>query len=232
MYQLENLSERYQERFHRTFTPIVVDAMLGAVNRAYVSACEMHHPERGSGQSNFGLGVYNCARHELALLAEAADAPWRVTSLNPLFWLDVAGLAVASYRVGSHERRNILTSFPRPGRNGTPSAGKGEWAVSEHMQLPLFSESELPAHEPSRLVLCHMGNSEDGFCAAYLCAPLRLKGKRKIIQWGLTHLLWKRDEGRTGYLDQPVRPEERPAPEVIPETAPRRRVRPQPNVET
>lgn len=232
MYNLEDLSERYQERFHRTFTPAVVNAMLGAVHRGYESAVDLHDPDRGSEEINFGMGVYSCTKHELCLLADPAGAPWRIASINPRFRIDVAGIAVASYRVGRHERQNILTSFPNPGRNGTPGANREEWVVQEHVQLPLFEESDLPAHEPNRLVLCHMGNSDDGFCAAYLCAPRRLKGPRQIIEWGLTHLLWKRDEERASYLDgQQLRRGELPAPEVIPEAAPKRKVRPQPDVQ-
>ena len=227
MYTLENLSERYQERFNSTFTPSVVDAMLGAVHRGYESASDLHDPARGSEEANFGLGVYSCTKHELALLATPSGAPWRVTHRTPQFRLSAGGIAVASYRVGRNERQNINTSFPNPGRNGAPSAGREEWLVNESAQLPLFPEAEQSTQDPTRLVLCHMGNSDDGFCAAYLCAPRRMKGRRQIIGWGLVHQLWKRDEGSTGYLGRGVRLDERPAPEETPEASPRRRARPQ-----
>ena len=94
-----------------------------------------------------------------------------------LFRFKLGEFILACHRVGWTEEDDITTHFPNNGG-----------AI-----LEMVPQEYLPGFKPEvsqlrNLVLAHMGNPDDGLCAAYLCFPIEAGGAH-ITRWAYTHEL-------------------------------------------
>lgn len=154
-------------RLLETFDDRTVGPLMAALQRAYDSAAELHDPSRGSNTRTFGYTLYHFSVHEL--VAASADLSHvKVRSRDPLFRLQVRDYELACHRVGQTASDNIMTSFP--GNDGAAPR-----MVEEQLWLPNVPRRQ-GVGDARKLVLAHLGNIEDGFEAAYLCAPSRTDG--------------------------------------------------------
>lgn len=195
--------------FDATFMPDLNNAIVRALERAYETACEHHVPERGGNEVTFGFTLYNYAVHELCGLAGVVDSV-AVNSRHPVFRLRVGQYELACHRVGNSERDNIWSSFPN-------NDGAVSTMFEEQLWLPAVRE-HMHVEDARKLILAHLGNSEDGLRAVYLCVPGKTDSGR-IIAWVAAHRVWRADEATAAVT--PQRPLIRE--EVVPEPTVRRR---------
>ncbi len=171
--------------FFQTFTPDVNGRLFSAIRRAYDTAFEFQAPaERGFNEQMFGFNLAGYCTYELTSEIETAGAPFRLASQGGTFRFFTGAFEMGCYRAGKSERDNIWTSFPQ-NDSGIQTLN------NDQLWLPGMEPMALP-----KLVLAHFGNSEDGFCALYLCAPKRYENG-SVVEWAFAHELWKRAEATT-----------------------------------
>lgn len=201
--------------FHSTFTRAAVQPIVAALKRAYLTASELHDPDRGSDETTFGFSLYKFAVHELRKAAEATKTQLRVISSVPVFRLAVGEFELACHRVGRNARQDIHSSLPN-------NDGAACTMVEQQLWLPGMAEVfDLP--KARKLVIAHLGNPEDGLGAIYLCIAGRTDGER-ITSWAYTHEIWHADsDDATAAAATPA--PDRPADEVIPQPMVRKKPR-------
>lgn len=197
--------------FEGTFNGEVKDALLEALGNAYETARDAYMPERGSNESTFGFGVYHHVVHELSQLTPHL-ANVQIISRQPSFRMTVGGYELCCHRVGRSETDSIWSSFPNP-----ESAAHS--MIEEQLWLPGV-QRDVGIGLAKRLVLAHMGNSEEGLRAAYLCVPSKANGSR-IVAWASAQTLWRADEAMLASSESSARAPE----EVISKPTVRRRVK-------
>lgn len=198
--------------FDSTFDPVVCSVLIEALARAYDTAVELHDPKRGSNERTFGFGVYEYAVHELSLGVKNARGRIEVASMYPSFRLAIGEFQLACHRVGKSEFDDISGCFPN-------AESAAHTMVEEQLWLP-WMVKHLGIENARRLVLAHMGNSDDALRAVYLCAPWRTEGTR-ITEWAFAECIW------TARQDALVTPasQDRVPDEVVEEVVVRRRGR-------
>lgn len=185
--------------FHRTFTREITSRLTGALGRAYETVLEFRAPkDRGYTEQMFGFNLAGYCAHELTVEIEVGGSPFRALLSGSMFRFIVNDFEIGCYRAGRNERENIWESFPD---NDT---GIQSLANDENLWLPNMAPKPLP-----KLVLAHFGNSTDGICAVYLCAPKRFENGR-IVEWAFAHEIWKRDSDQPTF--QSFAASEAPAP--------------------
>ncbi len=122
---------------------------------------------------------------ELSKSADLAGGLYAIKTRNPKFRLQAGDFEVGCYRVGRAVADDIWTSFP-DNDDAAPAM------VEEQLWLPGF-EDEAGVKRARKLVLAHLGNSEDGLGAVYLCVPSRID-KDRIAGWALAHPIWKQGD--------------------------------------
>ena len=186
--------------FFDTFTDPIVASLVAALKRAYDTVCEGHEPSRGFNEQTFGYCLYHVAAHELETEAMGLGPEVEVEAGRPLFRLRVGEYLLGCHRVGHRAIQDITRCFP--GNDGAAPA-----LIETQLWLPGME----PRLERARnLVLAHLGNTEEGLVAVYLCVPSR-EEKDKIAEWGFTHLLWSVGETlatKPTPMTMPVEPEE------------------------
>lgn len=165
--------------FFATFTDDIASALQAALRRAYDSACEQHDPARGFNEQTFGYSLYHCAAFELGVEADRLGAEVEVEAGRPSFRLRIGEYRLGCHRVGQNAAQNIERCFPG-NESGAPAL------IEEQLWLPGM---EPRVHDARNLILAHLGNTEHGLEAVYLCIPSR-EEKDKIAEWGYTHCLW------------------------------------------
>jgi hypothetical protein len=167
--------------FYQTFNQNVRDRLLDALRRAYATAYEGRLSEElGYTEQMFGFCLSGFCGHELTAEIETAGQPFRLIPQGNTFRFQVGDFIVGCYKAGRTERDNIYQSFPN---NDTG------------IQTLSNDEAWLPGLEPKllpKLVLAHLGNSEDGICAVYLCAPKRFESGC-VAEWAFAEELWRRE---------------------------------------
>jgi len=165
--------------FFDTFTDPIVAGLVAALKRAYETACEEHHPARGSNEQTFGFCLYHYAAHELEAEAQGLGPEVEVEAGRPLFRLRVGDYVLGCHRVGHSAAQDISKCFPGNDCAAPALIEKQLWLPGMEPRLDLARQ----------LVLAHLGNTEEGLEAVYLCVPSR-EEKDKIAEWGFTHQLW------------------------------------------
>lgn len=175
--------------FDKAFTQPILDDIVAALGVAYNDASERYEPAVGSNATTFGVDVYNFGWHRLREASEKHKS-MSVTKDNNADRLHVGDYLLCSHRVGSSADADIRRSFP-----------KNDGATTTMIEAQFTGY--LPGMEPKpedfadkrRYVLAHLGSSEDGLGAVYLCIPAGRVGE-KIEAWAYTRLIWKRSEIR------------------------------------
>lgn len=169
--------------FFDTFTDQITSALQAALHRAYDSACEQHDPARGFNEQTFGYSLYHCAAFELGVEADNLGAEVEVEAGRPSFRLRIGEFRLGCHRVGQNAAQDIARCFPG-NESGAPAL------IEKQLWLPGL---EPRVDRARNLVLAHLGNTESGLEALYLCIPSR-EEKDKIAEWGYTHSLWTIDD--------------------------------------
>lgn len=212
-------SPRPGDAYEAVFTEQVRSALVDALGRAYSTATDLHEPARGSNERTFGYGLYEYAVHELGVQAEELGDAVQVLTRHPSFRLGIGEYEVACHRVGRSEHDCIWSCFPN-------SESAAHTMHEEQLWLPGMSK-HLGVESARRVVLAHLGNTEDGFRAAYVCIPWRTEGTR-IVEWAHADCIWRvEDDAIVVATDaQPRAPEE-----VVEEPVVRRKVKQVPDHE-
>ncbi len=202
------------EQFNATFTPAAVQPIIAALKRAYLTACELHDPDRGSNETTFGFNLYEFAVHEFRNEADPKKNRLRVISSRPVFRLGIGEFELACHRVGRSAKQDIRASMP----NNDGAA----CTMVEQLLLPGMAEIfDLP--KARKVVIAHLGNPEDGMGAVYLCIAGHTDGER-ITSWAYTHPIW--NVGDEDAVETPAAPPpDKPADEVIAPPAVRKKPR-------
>lgn len=201
--------------FNSTFTQAAVQPLVAALKRAYLTASELHDPERGSNETTFGFNLYQFAVHELRKAAGATNTPLRIISSGPIFRLAIGEFELACHRVGRNARQDIHSSLPN-------NDGAACTMVEQQLWLAGMAEVfDLP--KARKLVIAHLGNPDDGLGAIYLCIAGRADGER-ITSWAYTHQIWHADS-EDAIAPTSVPTSDKPADEVIPQPTVRKKPR-------
>ena len=182
------------ELFERTFLCTTTDRLVQSLRRAYETACELHAPERGSNEVTFGFNLYHHAVHELCNEADRSPSVLNIVSRNPIFRMQIAAYELACHRVGLSERENIWTSFPK-------NEGAAGLMVEEQLWLPGL-EPAASIEKARKLILAHLGNTDEGMRAVYLCVPGRTDNGR-ITGWVFARPLFRADEDKAA-VERPL----------------------------
>jgi len=171
--------------FYAAFPPPVRDLLVTALRDAYIDAGEDYHAESGGDAQLYGLTVYKYATHRIAELAKTSPAVLASVVCVPSlpFEARIGDYTFGCYRVGEHASDDIMVSFPN-----------NDCGAARLVRQPYLPGVEPDVQSMRELVLAHMGNSEDGLQAVYLCFPIRVEDDR-IVEWGHAELLWRDESG-------------------------------------
>lgn len=166
-------------KFFTTFNDEVLPLLLEAVAGAYNEAGECYAIAPNADANTYGTDLYRFAGHRLTRMAGQHPELMSVVREHPSFIHRVGDYELICHRVAKEASANIWNSFPNPNTEGVQRG------------VALF----LPGLEPNlnevtRLVLAHIGNQEDGLCAAYICFPLA--NASGGIEWGYVQELYRK----------------------------------------
>ena len=185
--------------FEKTFTQLVVQFLLGVLQKAYQTAREHHKPEHGSNAKTFGYCLYEYLVHELA--KTEGNGPLTIAWDKGVFRFVIGEYVLAIHKAGHTGKEDIKTSFP----NNDGAIGQLIPDPSAQGWLPGIDVDdvvdEINLREIRKGTLIHMGNPEDGACALYFCVPMRRDQQGKIIEWAGTELLWMSEAVRASLMD-------------------------------
>ena len=172
--------------------------LLNCLEKGYATAQHTYKEAQsgGANQYTFGYDLYHYVVHEIKEGIQADPSGFQIVPERNalLFRLKLGEFTLACHRVGRTEADDISTHFPN--NNGAILH------MVPHQYLPgLVPE----VNQLRNVVLAHMGNPDDGLCAAYLCFPIKAEGER-IIKWGYTHELHRRRRPDTLATPMPNRP--------------------------
>jgi len=183
------------ELLQRTFTPEIVDTLVGAVSHAYEVNYDRYDPSVGHDLMTFGLMLFKSRVHYIKMLAHRHD--WiRIAQIGPAFRFQIGEYTLASHRVGDSVEDDIESLFPR---NQTAA-----WKLAERnraqRRLPFPHEEALDRDDSAcrSLILADVGNPTDGLCRLFLGIPSEISAERRISGWSTTHELWANDEALAG----------------------------------
>lgn len=168
-----------------TFNNIVCNELIEALDTAYMDAVEVYRPECGSNALTFGVDVYAFACKRLGGIAEEEGSDVLLQSRGPSFRFRVGEFELGCHKVGRSAQEDIWNSFP--GNRG------GVRTLIENQESFEFVKDEEVSGK--KFILAHMGNHEDGLCAAYICQPKRLDKNGQVAEWEFVYELWKRGQG-------------------------------------
>ena len=155
--------------------------LLNCLESGYRTAqdCYEEARTRGANQYVFGYILYHYVVHELKQRVQAESSGFQVLPAKKplLFRLKLGEFILACHRVGWSEEDDIKTHFPNNGG-----------AILEMVPTEYLPGFKPEVSQLRNLVLAHMGNPDDGLCAAYLCFPIEAGGGH-ITQWAYTHEL-------------------------------------------
>ncbi|HLE00894.1 MAG TPA: hypothetical protein VJB59_11575 [Bdellovibrionota bacterium] len=167
--------------FYQTFNDQVRERLIASLRRAYGTAQDGRLPEeQGYTEQMFGFCLSGFCEHELTAEIGMSGGVLRLLPQGNTFRFQVGDFILGCYKAGRTERDNIFQSFPNN------DAG---------IRTLNNDEAFLPGLEPkplTNLVLAHLGNSEDGFCAVYLCAPKRFDENGCVVEWAFAEEIWRR----------------------------------------
>ncbi len=159
--------------FYEEFTEPVKASLVEALTTAYNSACSMHDPAIGCNDMTFGYNLYHFIVFEVRGASGSQEPQlFQTTYSNQTFRVQVGSYELAVHRVGQTAQDDIWTSFPN-----------NDKAVTTMVNAPYLPGLEPDLQSSRSVVLAHMGNPEDGLCAAYLCFATRQSNDR-ISEWG------------------------------------------------
>lgn len=172
-------------RIHSAFPASLCNSLVGALDEAYQEVGSSHDPDRGWNNFTFGTNVWAIAQFQLQKLAR--EPQWGLVEEPDIHRVTFArdGLHLSCYKVGFSADEDIHSCFP----NNQNAAKR---LVRNNQQYDLFGETYQEG-APVDLVLAHLGNSERGLEAAYLCVPSAIGADERISEWAFAHLLWRRD---------------------------------------
>lgn len=202
--------------------PLLSDAAIAAIRRAYDINAERHDPEAGDDAVVFGIAVY---RNSWFLLEREVEALEGWTSARPCGSLLItgSGLRVHVYRHGQNADVDIEAFRLDDAR---ASATQRLIAESNTMQLvlPMPLGEARPAPEPdsdlAELVIIHAGNPDDGCCAIWIGAPIKSE-EITTSPWAWIASIWTAEpidaSGTAGIVPDEARPRhyELPEPEIV-----------------
>lgn len=208
----------FQREFERAFGPEIVDALIEALSKAYLTAQDLYDATRGSNNSTFGTGVYHHAVFELQKVAEDSENCIVTSLIANTFRMERGHFVIACHKVGEYETDNILSSFPQNYKPKHDADFNPNQLAIEFKEFEPIDEEQSVSSE---LVLAHMGNPEQGLCAIYLCRP-RYSADNEI-EWDYTRLLWTKSAATAA---APVRTYDIPQEEKSPKPQVRRKPKP------
>ena len=170
--------EKFNQHFQEDFREENFEAFFNLINDGYLTGCDVHLPQSGSDGMSFGTNVYKFISHNLSMLAEGSDYI-NVLSRNP-FRIQFKRFELAFHKVGKTGLEPIETSFPH-----SATAARESRFIQLSFERELLGQEAYAEEVPYNLVLAHMGNPEEGFCALYLCRPGKVVDG-KIQEWEFT----------------------------------------------
>ena len=157
--------------------------LLNCLENGYGTAqdCYGEARTRGANQYVFGYDLYHYVVHELKQGVRAKPSGFEVLPAKEplLFRLKLGEYTLACHRVGQTEDDDIKTHFPN-----------NRGAILHMVPTPYLPGFKPEVSQLRNLVLAHMGNPDDGLCAAYLCFPIGTDQGR-LSQWAYTHQLYR-----------------------------------------
>ncbi len=210
------MAQRPPDSFVRTFSPGLQKLLVGALARAYHAVARAHRLHPGFNERTFGFSVYEVGVHELSSIAEENADRLRVKWIEQAFRLIAGPYEVAYHKVGHSAHDDIRVSFPN-----------NEGAVTSMVLASYLPGLEPDLSQATRVVLAHMGNPEEGLCAAYLCIPIGHDAAGRINEWGFTYEIFRKaGDGQSGSSESTGAPDF-PPDEVIEQlrVTPRKRER-------
>lgn len=161
--------------FFKLFDNERTSLLLDCLEKGYATAQHGYKEaqSRGANQYTFGYDLYHYVVHEIKEGIQADPLGFQVVPEKNalLFRLKLGEFTLGCHRVGRTEADDINTHFPNNG------------GAILHMVPNPYLPGLLPeVNQLRNVVLAHMGNPDDGLCAAYLCFPIQAEGGH-ISQW-------------------------------------------------
>ncbi|HZQ64448.1 MAG TPA: hypothetical protein VFA66_04390 [Gaiellaceae bacterium] len=164
-----------------------VDHVLGALRDTYERECRDHDPSVGDNRYTFGQNVYH--HSSFAIRKRVTDARVGVTADNhPLCWrLEIRGITMRVYKMGSHLPLNIHTERLEPTSAAKELVGS---LNDQFVQLELDIDAATPRTDPDEasyaareLVVGHFGNPDSGLMGVFFGAPRREMQNGSYWNW-------------------------------------------------
>lgn len=173
-------------------TPAMFEDITRAIRLAYDHANETHTPEYGDDKHTYGTTVWRYVTKKIKTELSYHLDILRVSEKNNRLKVQIGNLNIGFNKVGHTGKEDINKSFPNNMNNVY------EMALDQESQLSFFDmevteeKVETEITELKNIIIAHMGNSEDGLCALYLCFPIYDK-EEKIVKWARTMKIWDID---------------------------------------
>jgi hypothetical protein len=154
---------------------------------AYDETHDHFNRQIGHDEQLFGLMVYKSKTHFLSQLSNRISSV-ELIHKSPSFRLKIGRYFVAAYRAGDNGDVDISEAFPK-------NKNKASQLVERNQrQLRLFpDEPELDDSNCNEVIICDVGNSQEGLLSVFLGVPVKKSEDGRIMKWGTTILLWKKD---------------------------------------
>lgn len=173
-------------------TPAILEDITRAVKLAYDHTNETHTHEYGDDKFSYGTTLWRYVSKEIKSGLSYHLDTLRISEKNNRLKIQIGNLSIGFNKIGYSGKEDINKSFPNNMNNVF------EMATNQESQLSFFDmelEEEKVEAEVTKLkniIIGHMGNSEDGLCALYLCFPI-LEKEEKIVKWAHTIKIWDLD---------------------------------------
>lgn len=204
------------ELLQREFTPERNNQLVNCLHHAYQASIESFTPEHGHDGMVFGLMVYKSAIHFLSQVSNRES--WiQMISENPRFLMKVGRYTTGVYKVGTSRMDDPESSFPNN------RVGAFMLAEANVRQMSLFGEESLFEDDTifTNLILCHIGNSEEGLLSVFIGIPAQFNEEREVTAWSTTYSIWNKDKDEspnvsiTPFINEPKVDVERIEPPIL-----------------
>lgn len=175
--------QKIEESLRKNFTGRTISDLVDSLRKAYESNLIIYNPGIGHDETTFGFMI---AKSRIHFICESAikNPEIKIIKRNPYIYFQVGDYFVSSYRVGSSLDDGIADLFPK-NRNRA-------WKLAKKNLIPYLPFSELEDFEIDQeeyvdnsnfrqVILADIGNSEEGFCGAFLGIPSKFDQENKTI---------------------------------------------------
>lgn len=213
---MESTAERIKRAFSEKTN--VIDILVEALQKAYEINLKLYDPkDAGHDEMTFGLMVAKSRAH---FIAEAAnkEKSIKIIKRTPYIYFQVGDYYVSSYRVGDSIQDDIKELFPNNRRRAWKLAKENQHHTGflfPEMEFSLRCQQMIDDSGCRQIILADIGNSEEGFCKAFIGVPSKFNSDNgKITAWSTQVPIWERGEKKVANVPTNLASEVVPVEEV------------------